>query len=165
MKRKLFVFAVMFNASAFHLRADSGLTLYNRQIVAACLVLEAGGEGPAGMQAVLNVILNRADGCLHRVMQETIKYGAFSCMSSIWNCRAPDYSPLLGRALNQPDPYNEALQLIATMERGLLPDNTGGATHYHTHSIRPYWASRMRYLITIGRHHFYVERESQIASR
>ena len=163
MKRKLIVFAVLFSVAAFCVPAESFLSDYDREIVATCMVLEAGGEGPEGMQAVLNVIFNRAGGYLHRIIPETIRYGAFSCMSSIWRKEAPDYSPLIRRASNQPGAYGQAMQLIALMEDGFLQDNTGGATHYHAASISPYWISGMRYLTTIGNHIFYTERPRQIA--
>jgi len=164
MKRNYLIFAVLFSIAAFRAQAEGFLGSYDRQIVASCMVLEAGGEGSEGMQAVLNVVLNRANGYLHRMVQETIKTGAFSCMSSVWRSNSPDYSPLIDRAMSQPGAYDEALQLISVMEQGLLKDNTGGATHYHADYIRPYWAGSLRYLTTIGHHIFYVERGRQVAS-
>jgi spore germination cell wall hydrolase CwlJ-like protein len=158
------IFTVLFGVAAFRAQADGFLGSYDRQIVASCMVLEAGGEGSDGMQAVLNVILNRSNGDMRRMVPETVKTGAFSCMSSVWRSSSPDYSPLISRAMNQPGSYEEALQLISTMEQGLLTDNTGGATHYHADYIRPYWVSSMRYLTTIGRHIFYVERGREVAS-
>lgn len=163
MKRKLFVFAVLFSIAAFCVPAESLLSGYDREIVATCMVLEAGGEGPEGMQAVLNVIFNRAGGYLQRVVPETVRYGAFSCMSSIWRKESPDYSQLIRRAENQSGAYQQAMQLITLMEDGFLRDNTGGATHYHAASISPYWVSGMRYLTTIGNHIFYIERTRQVA--
>ncbi|MFA7256733.1 MAG: cell wall hydrolase [Kiritimatiellales bacterium] len=164
MKRKLFVFAVLFCVAALRAQADGFLDSSDREIIATCLVLEAGGEGLEGMQAVLNVILNRADGCLYRMVPETLKYGAFSCMSEIWKQTAPDCSPLIRRAQNQSGAYDKAMQLIALMEEGFLGDNTHGATHYHAENIRPYWADSLRYLTTIGHHIFYVERGCEVAS-
>ena len=164
MKRIIFVFATLFGVAVFQARADGFLSSYDRQIVATCMVLEAGGEGSEGMQAVLNVILNRADGSLHRIVPETVKNGAFSCMSSVWKHSEPNYSPLIRRAENQSGAYEQAMNLISLMEEGFLRDNTRGATHYHASSIQPYWISDMRYLTTIGNHIFYVERGRQMAS-
>lgn len=163
MKQKFWLFAFLLGIAVFRVQADGFLTAYDREIVATCLVLEAGGEGSDGMQAVLNVILNRADGYLHRMVQQTIKPGAFSCMAPVWNRTAPNYSPLINQAMNQPGAYKTALRLIDIMEQGLLFDNTGGATHYHADSIHPYWADSLRYLTTIGRHIFYVERGREMA--
>jgi spore germination cell wall hydrolase CwlJ-like protein len=164
MKRILYAFAVLFCVAAFHAQAEGFLDGDDRQIVASCMVLEAGGEGAEGMQAVLNVILNRADGNLYHMVSETAKTGAFSCMSSIWKTPTPDYSPLISRAQSQTRAYDEALQLIGLMEEGFLFDNTHGATHYHASYIHPYWADSLRYLTTIGHHIFYVERGRQVAS-
>ncbi|HNX52941.1 MAG TPA: cell wall hydrolase [Pontiellaceae bacterium] len=163
MIRKILLFAVLFSCAALRVQADSCLSSRDREIVAACMVLEAGGEGTDGMRAVLNVILNRAKGDLSRLAPITVKRGAFSCMASIWDNDAPDYSPLFERVMSQTDAYAKASQLIAAMEMGLLTDNTGGATHYHANSVQPYWVSDMRYLTTIGNHIFYVERGSQVA--
>jgi N-acetylmuramoyl-L-alanine amidase len=163
MNRKLFVLAVLFGIAGLRVQAEGFLSSADREVLATCMVLEAGGEGQDGMQAVLNVILNRADGNLTRMMPETVKYGAFSCMSSIWRVEEPDYSPLIRRAMNQPAVYEEALKLVAIMEQGLLTDNTGGATHYHADYVTPYWAASLRYITTIGSHLFYTERAREVA--
>jgi spore germination cell wall hydrolase CwlJ-like protein len=163
MKMRLLLFVAAGCLTAQNLHA-AGLSDYDRQIVASCMVLEAGCDDAEGMQAVLNVMLNRAEGYLHRLVPETIKRGAFSCMSSVWNNSAPNYSPLIRRAQNQTGAYNTAMRLIATMERGLLWDNTYGATHYHATSIRPYWVRDMSYITTIGGHHFYTQRGREYAS-
>ena len=163
MKRKLFVFAVLFSVAVFRVHADVCLDRYDREIIASCMVLEAAGEGTEGMQAVLNVILNRAKGDLSCLVPVVTKHGAFSCMSSIWCSDEPNYSPLLCRAQNQPESFADAMHLIAIMEQGLLLDITGGATHYHATYIHPYWADSLRYLATIGNHSFYVERGREVA--
>lgn len=164
MRRKIFLFAVLCSIVAFRVQAEGFLDRSDRDIVATCLVLEAGGEGPEGMQAVLNVILNRAGGNLYRMVPETLKYGAFSCMASVWRVDSPDFSPLFDRAMNQSKSYDQAMQLIELMEAGFLADNTCGATHYHADYIHPYWADSLQYLITIGHHIFYVEPRRQVAS-
>ena len=41
--------------------------------------------------------------------------------------------------------------------QGHLIDPTQGATHYHTVTIRPAWADKLRKTVTIGNHQFYVE--------
>jgi spore germination cell wall hydrolase CwlJ-like protein len=164
MQRKILILSVLLSVAGFRAQASGFLDNEDRQIVATCLVLEAGGEGAEGMQAVLNVILNRSGGYLQRMVPETVKYGAFSCMEPVWQTDLPDYGPLIRRAMSQTGAYDEALQLIALMEEGFLWDNTHGATHYHAASIHPYWADSLRYLTTIGNHLFYVEPERQVAS-
>lgn len=161
MKRILFVFIILFNAA--HAQENGLLNSQDREIIATCMVLEAGGEGSEGMRAVLNVILHRAKSDWSRMVPAIVKPGAFSCMSSLWNTEEFDYSPLLSQAQSQSEPYAEAMNLIATMEQGLLTDNTAGATHYHADCVTPYWINNMRYLTTIGGHHFYVEVSQQVA--
>ena len=159
-----FLIYIAIAALLAHTAQANELSHYDRQIVASCMVLEAACDGAEGMQAVLNVILNRADGYLHRMVPETVKRGAFSCMSSVWNSSSPNYSPLIRRAQNHSQSYTTALRLITTMERGLLWDNTYGATYYHATSIRPYWLRDMSYITTIGGHHFYTAHRGQYAS-
>ncbi len=163
MKTRLFIFVLAVTITGFTAQAGH-LSEYDRQIVASCMVLEAACDGAEGMQAVLNVILTRADGYLHQLVPQTVKYGAFSCMSSIWRTSSPDYSPLIRRAQEHGRTYTDALQLIAIMEQGQLWDNTYGATHYHATSIHPYWVSDMSYITTIGGHHFYTDRAHRYAS-
>ena len=155
MKKILFI--VLFFTAAGGAPAQAGrLRDYDRQIIASCMVLEAGCDGSEGMQAVLNVILNRAEGYRHRMVAEVIKRGAFSCMAPVWSTAAPDYSPLIRRAQAQRGAFKTAVKLLSTMDRGLLWDNTYGATHYHASTIRPYWVSDMSYITTVGGHHFYT---------
>ena len=163
MKLRLLTFIISMAAVAFHTQAGP-LSDYDRQIVASCMVLEAGCDQVTGMQAVLNVLLNRAEGYLHRLVPETIKHGAFSCMAEVWHSPSADYSPLIRRAQGQSQAYTKALRLLAIMEHGLLWDNTYGATHYHATYIRPYWTCDMSYITTIGGHHFYIEHSRQYAS-
>lgn len=159
MTKPLLLIAV-FLLSAGRLPAQDGpvLSVHDRRIIATCMVLEAGGEGADGMQAVLNVILNRAEGSLNGMAAQTVKPGAFSCMSAVW-CGKPDFSGLFRKAENQPEPYVLARQLLDRLEEGGLADNSLGATHYHSTSVSPYWISDMHYLKTIGNHIFYIERK------
>ncbi len=163
MRLKFFIFALAITTTAFGVQGGQ-LSEYDRKIVASCMVLEAACDGAEGMQAVLNVILTRADGYLHQLVGQTIKPGAFSCMSSVWKKSKPNYSPLILRAQKHGETYEKALQLITIMEQGLLWDNTYGATHYHAIYIRPYWVKEMNYITTIGGHHFYTVSRHQVAS-
>ena len=155
MKKSILISVGILATAALQVQASAGLSSYDRQIVASCMVLEAGCDGSEGMQAVLNVILNRADGYLYRMVPETVRHGAFSSMSAIWGRSTPNYSSIIRRAQNQRNAYAEALRLISVMENGNLWDNTYGATHYHASSMVPYWAGDMSYTTTIGGHHFY----------
>ncbi len=39
--------------------------------------------------------------------------------------------------------------------QGDVTDITLGATHYHAHYVRPYWADKLEYTVTYGSHLFY----------
>jgi len=150
----------------------SALSDYERQIIATCLVLESASQGIEGMRAVLNVIHNRADHKLSRVVRVTIKRSQFSAMHSIWGQNYvrlvllidtihrivgnPDFNALIERA-KRDRMYESALKLVLVMEKGLLKDNTRGSTHYHTLEIKPYWADSFNHTVTIGNHKFYAE--------
>lgn len=158
MKPYLFQICLMMSALTFLPLSVSAspISNYERKIVAAVLVLEASSEGVEGMQAVLNVIYNRAGGDLSRVIPVTVKKGQFSSINSVTGKRNPDYSPILRRAY-QHNNFNDAMELVRTMERGELEDITFGATHYHTaRGSAPYWVTSLHYLTTIGGHHFYT---------
>lgn len=135
-------------------RAGAPLSTYDRNIVAAVLVLEAASDGPSGMHAVLNVIHNRADGRLHRMSGEVATYGAFCSMRPIWRQRQPDFSPLLRRAQRDRH-FDDAVKLVIALERGILPDITGGATFYHHYRVNPEWNRDMTATETVGSHIFY----------
>lgn len=114
---------------------------------------EARGEGIAGMQAVASVVINRATrggwwGA--DVVSVCRKPYQFSC----WLRTDPNLVQLL--AVGPDDArFAQAIQIAAQAVAGALPDNTGGATHYHAASIRPAWAASMQYLTRIGGHLFY----------
>jgi len=162
-KRSILTLWMLFSM-AHPVLADRFLSDEDRQIVVTCLVLEAGGEGFDGMLAVLNVILNRAQGDLDQMVPKTIKSGAFSSMSSVWNQDVRDYTLLFQRAERQPVACETAHQLIDLLEDGCLWDNTQGATHFHSAAIHPYWADDLHYLLTIGNHKFYLEKNRTLAS-
>lgn len=138
---------------------DAKLTHYERKIVASCLVLEAAGEGIEGMQAVLNVIYNRADKRMDKVVCQVVKPMQFTSLNHVTKSATPDYSIVIRRALHDPL-FNEAYKLVMLLEQNELKDNTGGADHYHASDMLevPYWTSGMQKTVTIGSHIFYVSK-------
>ncbi|MBX2834750.1 MAG: cell wall hydrolase [Micavibrio sp.] len=120
---------------------------------------EARGEGHSGMEAVAHVILNRVKVAEERggkywwgsdIISVCQKPYQFSC----WNRSDPNYQKLT--YIDEKDIYFATAKRISRrVILGAIPDPTGGATHYHTDSIRPYWAKREVPLCTIGRHLFY----------
>ncbi|MBE7619281.1 cell wall hydrolase [Komagataeibacter sp. FXV2] len=115
---------------------------------------EARGDGLPGMQAVLNVIGNRAasPGWWGRsIASVCLCPWQFSC----WNEDDPNASKC--DDVTQTDPqFRVACALAAQLVAGRLADITGGADSYFAHdSMKPYWASPRFFIKTIGRQDFY----------
>lgn len=115
---------------------------------------EARGDGTQGMQAVINVVMNRVErGAWYgeNVIDVCKKPKQFSC----WNKSDPNYKKML--AITQSDSqFKQAVQLATLAIDGRLPDITDGATNYHAKSVNPYWAKSMTKTATIGNHIFYA---------
>jgi len=119
---------------------------YSDKIVAATLILEAGGEYADGsMESVNEVIVNRS---LKRNIPETqvcLQKYQFSC----WNDKTIQEGIL--KAMKHPR-WNTALDIVKRQTTNL----TKGADHYHADYIKnPYWAKSMIKTVKIGRHIFY----------
>ena len=135
---------------------EAGISSYEKQIVAAVLILEASSDGEEGMRAVLHVIDNRSGGQVDRVPAVVAKPKAFSCLNDITWQEHPDYGPAIGKAMKDRN-WFLALQLVDQLVVGQLgQDPTSGATHYCIHPPET-WRSRMTYLTRIGSHQFFIE--------
>lgn len=125
----------------------------NTDLVAATLCLEAGGEGRQGMQAVMNVIANRAQQRKSSISQVVRQPKQFSCLNNISDERAIDLAKT-----RWPRQYIIAKELVNKSINGRLLDITGGADHYYAYKkCRPYWANRLKATKTIGKHIFLKE--------
>lgn len=114
-------------------------------IIAATLILEAGGEYAAGaMQAVHEVICTRAWKRNLTRRQVCLQRMQFSC----WN--SGNIDKLVAKAQRHRR-YFEAVAIINSK----ITDYTSGADHYHADYCSPYWAPSMKVTATIGRHIFY----------
>jgi len=119
---------------------------FSDEIVAATLILEAGGEYHDGaMEAVNEIIVNRA---AKRNLSEAMvclqKY-QFSC----WNDK--DAQAGISKAMKHPR-WGEALRIVQSP----TTNYTKGADHYHADYIKnPYWAKSMTVTTKIGLHIFY----------
>lgn len=118
---------------------------------------EARGEGIEGMQAVLNVIMNRVKigGWWGATPKEVCtKKSQFS----VWNRTDPNYTPML--AVTDSDKnFATAKNLASLAYTGALPDVTGGATNYlalGSLSKTPIWANKLTKTAEIGGHTFYA---------
>lgn len=128
-------------------------------VLARTLWGEARSEGRAGMTAVAAVVMNRVAlaqraGSFwwgNTVVQVCQKPYQFSC----WNRSDPNFRKL--QAVDETDYYfATALRIARRAVVGAIPDETGGATHYHTKAIMPYWAKGKEPSAVIGQHIFYA---------
>ena len=112
------------------------------------VIAEAAGEGPKGMQAVANVIKNRAEKRgldPDSVVKQRKQFTGYEHPGS--SAKAAQRDPGI-RA--------EAEQIVAGVMTGGLPDITGGADHYHADYVRPGWAGGLKKTTKIGQHEFYT---------
>lgn len=127
-------------------------------VLARTLWGEARGEGTAGMQAVVCVILNRL--CVARqkgkfwwgndLIGICQKPYQFSC----WNKNDPNFKAV--SAVDAGDlHFVTALRLARRAVIGAMDDITDGATHYHAAGMTPDWARNEKPRAVIGRHIFY----------
>lgn len=136
-------------------------TLKNSYLLAATIWKEARGEGTTGMQAVLNVIMNRAGGKFSKADEVVMKPYQFA----VWNnSKDPDgdAQDLAQKARNgklakaDDDAYLAAIQLVDLARQGKLKDVTGGATFYiNPKHANPSWLKKMTKTKKIGNHQFY----------
>lgn len=119
---------------------------------------EARGEPVRGIEAVAAVVVNRVrlaerqgghwwGGNIVAVCRKPYQ---FSC----WNPGDPNRAKLM--AVTAADPvFATCLRVARRAVAGLLPDPTGGATHYHRVGLSPSWAVGHSPCAEIGRHLFY----------
>ena len=113
---------------------------------------ESRGESQNGQIAVGHTILNRvkAGGWYGASIKDVVlKPYQFSC----WNQGDVNRELIINKTSQQLLPYYELSKKIIN---GTIPDNTGGATHYHAKGVTPYWAAKMTKTATIGNHVFYA---------
>lgn len=138
----------------------------DRETLAFTAVLEADSEGREGMQAVINVVMNR-----YKLAQSSQNYANQYGRTITEICKKPfqfsAWNPdnarlqLLG-VIEQGSAYKTALELVDRAFKGDLPDITGGADHYLniplTMQIRggslPSWVDLSRTTNEIGKHTF-----------
>jgi len=128
--------------------------MINAYIVAATLWGEARGEGERGMQAVLNVIMNRTKQDFSKTKDIVLKPKQFSMWNGVSN--PEEASIQLAKKMCDDKTYQTIIRLVDLASKGKLPDITGGATFYfNPKKVNPSWAKKLSYTITIGNHKFY----------
>jgi len=122
---------------------------FEQEVVAATLIMEAGGEYHKGsMEAVYEVIHNRAKKRKSTYIDECLRHLQFSCWNNI---RVEDG---IKKASKHPR-WNEALIIAYSKSK---TNYTKGADHYHADYVNPYWNKKMKKTTKIGQHIFYKGR-------
>lgn len=117
-----------------------------REVLAATLVLEAGGEGKTGMLAVLSVIYNRADYRNLSPQEACLQKKQFSCFNS-------GIEEGIERAKKR-----NTWPLAYSLAGNFQGDIVKGADFYCTLNVNPSWTKKFRYVMTIGHHRFYCSK-------
>jgi spore germination cell wall hydrolase CwlJ-like protein len=124
----------------------SYIEVHETDVVAATLILEAGGEYHKGaMEAVNEVIENRARNRNKNQGVVCLQKYQFSCWNSV------DVLDTIAKAKNHPR-WNEAVQIVTSK---IKTNYTNGADHYHADYCNPYWVPGMSKTTKIGLHIFY----------
>lgn len=123
-------------------KAENRIT--NLDVIATALIGEAGGEGEQGMQAVMNVIMNRSKkspDSTRAAVANVLKPKQFSMFNS-YTVGNTDIKHIINRA-KQHSNWKLAEQIALKGLSGNLPDITDGATHYHVYrgksKVKPKW--------------------------
>ena len=132
-------------AALFSTVCSAKTPIGSADVVAATLILEAGGEkDPRAMAAVAEVIFNRAKAKKQTAEQICLARLQFSC----WNNK--DISLNIRKAQKHPK-WAEAMRIV----KSTSTTHTLGADHYHTLAVNPSWAKKLKKTIVIGNHIFY----------
>lgn len=135
-------------------RAFAQTASYSEQIVAAVLVGEAGIDGRIGMEAVAEVVLNRAveksDSYLSVVTKHYHRRYQFGCLNGVAT------KDLLRKSQKNPN-FEQALQIAITLHRhpAQLPRRVYGANHYIEDNLESVWSEGQTPVARIGHHRFY----------
>ncbi len=125
--------------------------------VAADLIFEAGGEKDAirGMQAVANVIQNRARYAGVPLYNPVAVPQQFSCFDDVTRSARPGFLDKVNVASKHTQ-WENACKLVILAVKNKLPDITNGATHYSNpkHSAGYAWEGQLKDALVIGEHVF-----------
>ena len=129
------------------------MMLAEHRCLSQALYYEARGEGPRGEQAVAEVVFHRmnAGNYGHSICAVVYEGSDRRGCQFSFTCNGDLHRPREASA------WKDAERLAAQILTGEVPlrNATGGATHYHAVSVRPYWAPTLAKTAHIGNHIFY----------
>jgi len=133
-----------------------GASAQDRQRAADCMsqaiYYEAGFEPLEGAQAVAQVIINRVR---HPAFPKTICGVVFEGSTQKTGCQ---FSFTCDGSLNRPPApaaWKRAQDVAERALNGFVMAKIGGATHYHTRGVVPYWAPTLTKVSLVGSQIFY----------
>jgi spore germination cell wall hydrolase CwlJ-like protein len=129
------------------------LSQAEREVVAACLILEAASQGEIGLRGVMAVIRNRARGLPELFEPTVLRKKQFSALNKVTAGRES-----LTHAINRAKRdrmWPVALQIVDEALQPDWHDPTGGATHYTRSAERTLWTRALARTVVIGAHSFY----------
>ena len=139
-------------AAPFVLRAD----LEDRARAVDCLTqaiyYEAGFEPVEGERAVAQVVLNRLR---HPIFPKTVCGVVYQGAQLTTGCQ---FSFTCDGSLGRPPvawAWRQARDIAEQALNGSVEAKVGGATHYHTRAVVPWWAPTVTKVAQIGAHIFY----------
>lgn len=149
------LFTILFSAPLPNADASAPPS-WERQIVAACLILEAANQGEEGLRAVASVIANRAERVPDRYLAVVKQPYAFSALNKASTDKTGEfgYDRLVRRASKDAN-WPLALAIVDELYANTLADNTYGADHYSRKDELPSWSHGMRATVVIGDHLFF----------
>lgn len=129
-------------------------------ILAKTIYGEARGElhnvGLAALIAVANVVLNRVK---KRFAPSVAKVCLAPYQFSCWNPKDPNYLKI-----KELDANNRVFKICLDVAKNVLneswPDLTDGCDHYHSKTMKPFWAIYTTPKRTFGNHFFYNLKEN-----
>ncbi len=120
------------------------------ECLATALYFEARGEGIKGQAAVAEVILNRVESpSFPRTICGVVN------QSNGRGCQFSFTCDGYADRIREQGAWTVAGKIARAMIDGAPRQLTGGATYFHTPSVRPSWARRFDLTAKIGRHIFY----------
>ncbi len=140
-------------ADAPALQSAQSMMLAEHRCLSQALYYEARGEGPTGERAVAEVVF-------HRMSAGNYGHSICAVVYEGSDRRGCQFSFTCNGDLHRPreaSAWKDAELLAAQILTGEMPllNATGGATHYHAVSVRPYWAPTLARTAHIGNHIFY----------
>ena len=120
-------------------------------ILARVIWGEAEGDGAEGMQAVGNVILNRANIKNKNIPEVMFRKDQFSAIGD-----KNRFNSMINLSPDNPE-YIQALEISKKLLAGELDDITNGATHFYnpnTANMELDWIKQYPVVTTIGKHTF-----------